>query len=92
MTNHVEAAADLLMTVKQHIIGFSVLAGLTFSKLVYDQGGIAERPLFFLGFLFLIIGTQLFVTGFLAELVVRSNPDRNNYLIESTVNCHEGTN
>jgi glycosyltransferase involved in cell wall biosynthesis len=74
------------------IIGFSVLAGLTFSKLVYDQGGIAERPLFFLGFLFLIIGTQLFVTGFLAELVVRSNPDRNNYLIESTVNCQDGNN
>ena len=66
------------------IVGFVVLSALTINKLFYNQGGIADRPLFFLGFLFLIIGTQLFVTGFLAELVVRSNPERNNYLIEKT--------
>ncbi len=62
-----------------------MLAVLTFNKLVYEQGGIADRPLFYLGILVLIIGTQLFVTGFLAELVVRSNPERNSYLIEKTV-------
>jgi glycosyltransferase involved in cell wall biosynthesis len=67
------------------LAGFIMLAVLTFNKLVYEQGGIADRPLFFLGILGLIIGTQLFVTGFLAELVVRSNPERNSYLIEKTV-------
>jgi len=67
------------------LAGFIMLAVLTFNKLVYEQGGIADRPLFFLGILVLIIGTQLFVTGFLAELVVRSNPERNSYLIEKTV-------
>ena len=67
------------------LAGFIMLAVLTFNKLVYEQGGIADRPLFYLGILVLIIGTQLFVTGFLAELVVRSNPERNSYLIEKTV-------
>jgi len=33
------------------IVGFAVLSALTINKLVYNQGGIAERPLFFLGFL-----------------------------------------
>ncbi|MGA1544949.1 MAG: glycosyltransferase family 2 protein [Saprospiraceae bacterium] len=74
------------------IVGFAVLSALTINKLVYNQGGIAERPLFFLGFLILIIGTQLFVTGFLAELVVRSNPERNNYLIEKTTGVEHSQN
>lgn len=74
------------------IVGFAVLSALTINKLVYNQGGIAERPLFFLGFLILIIGTQLFVTGFLAELVVRSNPERNNYLIEKTTGIEHSQN
>jgi len=33
----------------------------------------------------MIIGMQLFLTGFIAELVVRNAPDRNNYLIEEKI-------
>lgn len=68
-------------------IGFVILAFLSINKLVYKEYGIADRPLFYFGILTLIIGTQLFVTGFLAELVSRSGSDRNKYLIEKTINC-----
>ena len=50
-------------------IGLASLVYLSIEKLVFDIGGIAQRPLFFFGILTLIIGTQLFLTGFLAELV-----------------------
>ena len=63
-------------------LGFVILVYLSICKLVYQEYGIAERPLFFLGILFAIIGTQLFVTGFLAELVARNSPQRNTYIIE----------
>jgi len=44
--------------------------------------GVTDQPAFFLALLMVIIGVQLFLTGFLAELVSRSSHDRNNYLIE----------
>jgi hypothetical protein len=40
-----------------------------------------ERPLFYFGLLAMIIGTQLFLTGFLAEMVSRNSSGRNHYLI-----------
>lgn len=43
---------------------------------------ITEQPLFYLALVIVLIGVQLFLTGFLAELVSRSSQDRNHYLIE----------
>jgi hypothetical protein len=48
-----------------------------------------SRPIFYLGILSIIIGTQLFLTGFLAELVARSSPQRNNYIVESFLQIDE---
>lgn len=62
-------------------IGFFILIYLSVVKLIYKTGGIATRPLFFFGILTLIIGTQLFVTGFLAEIVTRNSPERNDYRV-----------
>ncbi|MCB0644539.1 MAG: glycosyltransferase family 2 protein [Phaeodactylibacter sp.] len=67
------------------IVGIFILIYLSIAKLMYAEYGMTERPLFFLGILAVIIGTQLFVTGFLAELVARSSPSRNNYLIETEI-------
>lgn len=67
------------------LVGFIILAYLSIVKLLYREYGIADRPLFYFGILTLIIGTQLFVTGFLAELVSRNAHDRNHYLIEKEV-------
>lgn len=68
------------------ILGFLILIFLSVEKLFYDVGGIATRPLFFFGILSVIIGTQLFLTGFLAELVSRNNPKRDAYQIEEEIN------
>lgn len=46
---------------------------------------VVENPWFYIGLTSMILGTILFVTGFLAELVSRSGSDRNNYLIEEVV-------
>jgi len=67
------------------LIGFSILAYLSFAKTVYQEYGIADRPLFFFGILALVIGCQLFLTGFLAEMINRNSPIRNSYLIEKEI-------
>ena len=64
------------------LIGFIILAYLTVAKLAYNQYQMTDRPLFFLGLLAIIFGTQLFLTGFIAELISRSSSDRNAYKIE----------
>lgn len=64
------------------LIGFIILIYLSIVKIMYQTYGIADRPLFYFGILTVIIGTQLFVTGFLAELITRNAADRNQYLIE----------
>jgi len=67
------------------ILGFIILFYLSIAKLIYQEYGIAERPLFFFGILMFILGSQLFLTGFLAELVARNSPNRNQYLVEKTI-------
>jgi len=61
----------------------SVIAGyLVYAKIFMAEYKMTERPLFYFGILAMIIGTQLFLTGFLAELVSRSSSDKNKYQIE----------
>jgi len=66
-------------------IGFLILAYLTYAKIVFHQYQMTDRPLFYLGLLAIIFGTQLFLTGFIAELISRSSSDRNVYQIEDRV-------
>ncbi len=67
------------------LLGFAILIYLTVMKIIYTQYGIADRPLFYFGILLLIVGSQLFLTGFLAELISRNAPKRNDYHIEKTI-------
>lgn len=46
--------------------------------------GITDRPLFFIALMFVILGVQLFLAGFLGELIGRNATDRNRYLIDQT--------
>ncbi|MBP9153230.1 MAG: glycosyltransferase family 2 protein [Flavobacteriales bacterium] len=46
---------------------------------------VTDQPLFYLAILAMIIGTQLFTAGFLAEMISRSSHDRNNYHIAETI-------
>jgi hypothetical protein len=43
---------------------------------------VTDKPLFYLALVAMIIGTQLFLAGFLGELISRSSSDRNQYQIE----------
>ncbi|TAH20074.1 MAG: glycosyltransferase [Cytophagales bacterium] len=47
---------------------------------------IVEQPLFFLALTLLIMGTQLFLAGFLGELISRSSSSRNDYLVKEKLN------
>lgn len=67
------------------LIGMAILVYLSFAKLAYKEYGIADRPLFYFGILALIVGSQLFLTGFLAEMINRNSPTRNVYLIEKEI-------
>ena len=47
---------------------------------------VTQNPWFYISLTCMVLGTILFVTGFLAELVSRSGSDRNHYLVETMVN------
>jgi glycosyltransferase involved in cell wall biosynthesis len=64
------------------LFGFLVSFYLGLSKLFFDRTGFTQRPLFFVALVAMVIGTQLFVTGFIAELISRNAPNRNAYLVE----------
>ncbi len=66
-------------------IGIIMLVYLSFMKLFFNIPGISDRPLFFLGMLSIIIGVQLFIAGFLAEMISRNNPLRNEYSVKETI-------
>ena len=74
------------------IVGFIMLVVLGINKLINLSHGIsgvatlvANSPYFHLAILGMVLGTLLFLTGFLAELIIRNSPERNNYLIEKEI-------
>jgi glycosyltransferase involved in cell wall biosynthesis len=68
-------------------VGFIIAAYLTYGKLFLMEYKMTDRPLFYAGLLAMIIGTQLFMTGFLAELVSLGNRDRNSgYAVSERIN------
>jgi len=66
-------------------IGFVIAIYLTVAKFLFSVYKMTERPLFYLGLLAMIIGTQLFLTGFLAEMISRNSTERNRYEIEKEI-------
>jgi len=66
-------------------LGFITFTYLTISKFIFDNSGLTQRPLFFFALTIMIIGTQLFLAGFIGELISRSSSDRNSYLIEEKI-------
>lgn len=63
-------------------IGFVIGIYLTVAKYFYGIYNMTDRPLFYLGLLAMVIGSQLFVTGFIAEMISRNSSDRNKYQVE----------
>jgi hypothetical protein len=46
---------------------------------------VANSPYFYISLAAMILGTQLFLSGFLGELISRSSPNRNKYKIEKEI-------
>lgn len=69
------------------IIGFLAAAYIGISKLYAMSNGlpyilVTDSPYFYLALTTMILGTQLFLAGFLGEMIARNAPERNNYKIE----------
>ena len=69
------------------ILGFLITTWMIIHKLFIEQTArlIADRPEFYLALVLMIIGTQLFLAGFIAELISRNSATRNNYLVEKEI-------
>ncbi|MDY3090094.1 MAG: glycosyltransferase family 2 protein [Porphyromonas sp.] len=72
------------------LIGLLSLAVVLGDKLVHILSNtpaplVTDRPYFYIALTAMIIGTQLFLAGFLAELLSRQNPERNTYKIEEEI-------
>ena len=69
------------------IFGFLAVIGVGVHKLYAMYSGqpyilVTDSPYFYLALTTMILGTQLFLAGFLGELIARNAPERNNYQIE----------
>lgn len=73
------------------LVGFGLALYLGLYKLISVWNDkfarlVTDSPFFYIALACMIMGTQLFLSGFLGELVTRSGSDRNDYLIEETLN------
>ncbi len=65
------------------LVGFFTSLYLIIAKIInYNEYGLTNKPAFYIALVAIIIGVQLFLAGFLGELVSRNAPGRNTYLIE----------
>jgi glycosyltransferase involved in cell wall biosynthesis len=73
------------------ILGLISIGVVGTNKLIYILNGkgaplITNSPYFFLAITGMIIGTQLFLAGFLGEMISRNSQDRNEYKLDETIN------
>ena len=64
------------------LIGFIMSIYFIITRLMNSSIGLSNRPPFYIALTIMIIGSQLFLTGFVAELISRNAQGRNNYLVE----------
>ena len=72
------------------LFGAGIALGLIIEKLIEISRAakyrdITQQPLFFIALVLVVLGSQLFLTGFIAELISRNSPQRNLYLIEKEI-------
>ena len=73
-------------------IGFLSVIAIGVSKLIDLSNGIyhnliTDSPWFYIALTTMMIGTQLFLAGFIGDLVSRSSSQRNDYQIEEEIRC-----
>lgn len=68
------------------LVSFIFLIYLSVDRIIVGPGyGLSNRPLFYITLTMMILGTLFFLAGYLAELISRSAPDRNHYLVEDRI-------
>lgn len=72
------------------LIGFVIFSVLTIEKFTVTDFALTNKPHFFIALAVMIIGIQMFLAGFVAELINRNAPERNNYLIEEKLGLVNG--
>ncbi|MGB7395634.1 MAG: glycosyltransferase, partial [Pricia sp.] len=85
---HLFGALGVLM----FIIGFGFAIYLGIDKLFINRFSrlITDRPQFYIALTAMIIGTQLFLAGFLGEILIRSRRDEPRYTVSEEVNSDVG--
>lgn len=73
------------------LLGFIAVAVVGFGKLYNMHHGnpytlVTNSPYFYLALTMMIIGAQMFLAGFVGELVARNSPNRNHYEIDEEIN------
>ena len=76
------------------LIGFVAVIIIGADKLIAMAHGVPQRlvtdsPYFYISLTTMLIGTQLFLAGFLGDLISRSSSTRNDYQIEEEIRCGE---
>ncbi|SHG23185.1 glycosyltransferase family 2 protein [Flagellimonas flava] len=81
---HLFGALGVLM----FLVGFGFSIYLGVDKLFINPAGrlITDRPQFYIALVAMIIGTQLFLAGFLGEIMVRSRKNDTRYTISNKIN------
>ncbi len=87
---HLFGALGVLM----FLIGFGFSLYLGIDKLFINPFGrlLTERPQFFVALTAMIIGTQLFLAGFLGEIMVRSRKNETRYTVSEEINLSKSEN
>ena len=75
-------------------IGFLAVIAIGINKIIDLSNGvyhnlITDSPWFYIALTTMMIGTQLFLAGFIGDLVSRSSSQRNDYQIEETIRCEK---
>lgn len=67
------------------LFGLVIAFYLAIAKFAFHEYKMTERPVFYFGLLAMVIGVQLFLAGFLGELISRNSTERNNYHIAEKI-------
>jgi len=67
------------------LIGIGLSVFLIIKKIIDPESTLTDKPGFYMALTTTIIGVQLFLSGFIGELISRNAPGRNSYLIEKKV-------
>lgn len=72
------------------LVGGIITIWLIIDKIMKMNSGekfrqVTDQPLFYIALVAIIVGVQLFVAGFLGELISRNSPNRNDYQVDKRV-------